>query len=190
MAYIALFFRWSLAVIFAMAGTTKLQSSLLFRGAIDHYGLPSAFVPVVAAVLPWIELLIALALAIGFIPRAAAIGALLLLSAFTLGVTRSLVRGGHFDCGCGLAQNQMISWAVVARNLLLIAAAAVVTVFPTGGLAVWIGWGHSAHRLPAWQLAPIPLVVLLLAAVARSLQLGVLIVPRKPRGLNPRGGKE
>jgi uncharacterized membrane protein YphA (DoxX/SURF4 family) len=83
----------------------------------------------IAAVLPWFELVIGAALVAGLAepwPAAIAIG---LLAIFTAWIAIHLVRGEHPPCACfGSFSAAPLSWWHVARNGALIALGALATI--------------------------------------------------------------
>ncbi|WP_298194064.1 MauE/DoxX family redox-associated membrane protein [Novosphingobium sp.] len=124
-------------LVFLGAGQAKLRHTDLLGGVIANYRLlPTALVAPVAAVLPWLELVVGIGLMIGtwlFAP--VAIG-LLVIFAAAMGI--NIVRGRReIDCGCGRSDlRQPLSWLLVGRNLALAALLALCLVFvPETGLA-------------------------------------------------------
>jgi uncharacterized membrane protein YphA (DoxX/SURF4 family) len=112
-----------LGVIFVAAAVAKLRAPDRFEGVVRNYRLvPDRLVRPVVYGLPLVELGAAAGLlaAPATRPPAAAVLVLLLL-AFAAAMAVNLRRGRHdIDCGCHLGLlKQRISWALVARNLLL-----------------------------------------------------------------------
>ena len=90
----------------------------------------------------------------------AAVAALFLLLAFTLVLVASLVRGRRPECHCfGVFSARAISWRTVARNGILVAAAAAL-VAPGPG-APRLGPVAEAGRLSAAALAGLAAAVVL-----------------------------
>jgi hypothetical protein len=117
-----------LAAVLAMAAFAKLRSLDEFVGVVHNYRvLPEFLVRPVAYVLPPLEAAIALALLLEPTRRGAAIAAAALLAVFSVVMAVNLARGRvEIDCGCfAAALRQRISWALVGRNLALIALAAL-----------------------------------------------------------------
>jgi len=70
--YILLADRWLLAVIFLAAGLAKVKRTEAFAQAVSRYGIaPGPLVAPFAAVLPFVELALGLALAAGALPTVA-----------------------------------------------------------------------------------------------------------------------
>jgi hypothetical protein len=131
---------WSVAVgalaalVFARAGALKLRDWSSLAGVVENYDLLPAFMaPPVAAVLPIVEITLAVALAVSApfaalwpAPWLAAVPAAAagLLLVFALAMAINLARGrSHIDCGCGDARGrQPLSAGLVIRNLAMAAA--------------------------------------------------------------------
>jgi len=101
--------------------------------------VPGATENLVAIVVPWIELLAALALVTGLHARGGAAVAAALLVVFTLAVAIALARGLDFECGCfGTASASRIGVAKLLQNLGMLALA-IVGALPAA---------HTAHAVP------------------------------------------
>jgi uncharacterized membrane protein YphA (DoxX/SURF4 family) len=108
-------------LIFLTAGATKLRHRALLPGVIANYRLlPNRLEEPVAALLPFVELALGLALILGLAPLPVLFVIALLLG-FALAMAINIRRGRtHIDCGCGHpALRQPLSWMLVGRNLLL-----------------------------------------------------------------------
>lgn len=95
-------FRLALGLVFAYAAVEKIIDPAAFAQTIDNYRLFPAFsIGPLAIVLPWLEMITALAVLIGgpWKRPAAFILAILLIS-FMLAVGFNLARGLDFQCGC------------------------------------------------------------------------------------------
>ncbi|MER3452632.1 MAG: hypothetical protein C4321_09630 [Chloroflexota bacterium] len=88
------------------------------------FGAPRLVVPV----LPWIEVGLGAALAAQL--RWAGAVAAAMLVAFTVPVVRHAARHTRVPCACfgALSAGRPVSWATVARNLVLVALAVVATL--------------------------------------------------------------
>lgn len=136
---------WLLAAIFGAAAVAKLRAPDVFAGVVANYRLlPAALVRPAALALPVVELAAALGLLVpASRPAAGAVVAALLL-AFAAAMAINLRRGrDEIDCGCFVSLlRQRISWALVARNLLLAACALVLAAGGggTGRALVALDW--------------------------------------------------
>ena len=121
---LALAVRLGLGAVFVYAAWTKLsQPWALFALSIDGYGiLPEAAVVAVARSLPWVELLLALALLAGRFRRTAATAAAAILLLFFAVMVRSYLKGLQIDCGC-FGVGEALSARTLARDGALVAAA-------------------------------------------------------------------
>lgn len=136
-----------LALVFARSAAHKVAEFSFFSATLGDYRLlPALFIGPAALVLTAAE---AVAIALLIVPDVREIGAtlagsLLLVYAAAMGI--NLWRGRfRIDCGCG-GPGQMISWALVARNLVLTVTAAFVAqhtgpfdAIPAGTLVAFAG---------------------------------------------------
>jgi putative oxidoreductase len=98
---LAILFRLGLGGVFVAASVPKILDPAGFSRNVFHYEiLPASLVNLVAVTLPWIELLVGLALIVGFRVRGAALVAMLSLVIFIAAMSSALARGLNIDCGC------------------------------------------------------------------------------------------
>ncbi len=120
-----------LSATFIQAGVQKIRYRAQLAGVIGNYRLlPAALVPVVAWLLPPLELVTGIAL---LVPSGwSALGAGCLLVLFTAAIVTNLARGRrHIDCGCfQSALRQELGWGLVLRNAVLLAIAAQAALSP------------------------------------------------------------
>ena len=148
-----------LAVVFAVSGAAKALDRRGTREAVGALGVAPALAPAVAVLLPPVELALAVLVLPSPTGRPAAVAAGVLLTAFTLVVLSNLARGRRPACGCfGSLGSSEVSWQTVARNVVLLAAAAgaatgrgEVTVAPVLAGAAVAGLLLGAER---WAAAP------------------------------------
>ncbi|WP_305036245.1 MauE/DoxX family redox-associated membrane protein [Novosphingobium sp. EMRT-2] len=129
-------------LVFVHAGASKLLHRDVLPGVIANYRLlPDALVAPVAAVLPWGELALGLALLAGG-PPFAVVPALVLLGLFAGAMAVNIARGRRsIDCGCGRSQlRQTLGWPLVARNivLMILVALRLPAALPSTGLELAI----------------------------------------------------
>jgi peroxiredoxin/uncharacterized membrane protein YphA (DoxX/SURF4 family) len=150
MASAVLGVRILLAVVFATAGVAKLFDRRGTREALEGFGVPSFALASGAILLPVAEL----ATAVALVPQPSAqwggLAALVLLLGFIAGITNALLRGEAPDCHCfGQLQSEPAGRGTLARNVLLAALAAFVTVEGPGpSVTAWVG-DRSAAELVA-----------------------------------------
>jgi peroxiredoxin len=134
--------RLLLAVVFVLAGVTKLLDPSGSRQALASFGVPARLSPSIGLLLPLAELVVAVAL----IPRPTAwwgaLGAFTLLSLFVIGIAVTLARGEAPDCHCfGQLYSEPVGRSTLARNIALAALA---------GFVLWQGWGDPGTSSVAW----------------------------------------
>ena len=123
----------ALGAIFVVAALPKVIDPPSFAHMIYNYRLmPGAVVNALALVMPWVEILVGLALILGVWPREAAALAGVLLLVFIAAIGFNLVRGHAVDCGCfdvhsaGKSREELLNemrWVLIrdAAMLLLVA---------------------------------------------------------------------
>jgi hypothetical protein len=115
--------RVCVGLVFLLAATQKAQQWRLLSGVIANYRLlPGWMVFPATALLPPLEMLLAISLLSAQFRPWPELAATLLLMLFAAAMAINIRRGRtHIDCGCGrdfLAQK--LDWPLVARNLLLV----------------------------------------------------------------------
>ena len=143
--------RLFLGIVFLSASIPKLFAPREFRRALTNYQLlPVWLVAPVAAWLPRFELLIAAVLLTGVAITITATVAGLALLAFSVAVGVNLARGRSIECGCfGGASPRRITWRLVLRDVVLVAAAFAVAAHPPATWAA-VGW-------PVVTSGPVPM---------------------------------
>lgn len=188
--YVAVACRWFLGLVFLAAGLAKIRQQEKST-AVDRYGiLPHPLVRPVAASLPIVEVVLAIALLAGIFPVLTGAVVALVLCAFSWAIALNLRRGRRFDCGCGLDTDAPISWTMIARNALLVLLAFTVVVAPVA-LAVLPGpsVADPAVEAPFSRLLAMPMLAILLAAFARLLGSGTSRTAIGPSHRGTAGGE-
>jgi methylamine dehydrogenase accessory protein MauD len=160
--------RLVLAVVFAVAGISKLTDREGSRQAMSDFGLPAVLAAPFGLLLPLAELAVAVALVPATTAWWGAVGALVLLLLFVAGIGVNLARGRKPDCHCfGQLHSAPAGWKTLARNGALAVVAAIV---------VWQGsdGGGTGTSALGWLggLSATPLVGLILGLVALALVVG------------------
>ncbi len=148
MSLLLLLARLLLVGVFLVAGFAKLADLKGSREALRNFGLPVALARPFGVLLPLAELAVAGALLAAITAWWGAMGALVLLLLFVIGIGYNLARGHKPDCHCfGQLSSRPIGWSTLVRNLLL----AVVAAFIIG-----FGWSNAGLNLFDWLglLAP------------------------------------
>jgi len=125
--------RWILGLTFIYASFHKIVSPADFAKIVYGYNLfPEISINLIAIVIPFLELVIGLALIIGIYPRSAAIIISGLLLAFIAASAINLIRGHEFNCGCfsagqsGYASSPSLT---IARNIFYLALGVQIFLF-------------------------------------------------------------
>ena len=93
--------RLGLAAVWLLSGIAKALDPDQTYVAVRAYDvLPRAGVELVAGVLPWLEIALAVLLLLGLGTRAVAVASAVLLLVFVTGVAQAWGRGLSIDCGC------------------------------------------------------------------------------------------
>ncbi len=135
--------------IFLVAGLTKVTTPGLFAEAVRAYHLmPVSLSYPFALALPWLEIVAALYVLVGFMTRIASAACLLMLAMFEFALMQSLVTGHtHHSCGCfgsGAVNpvlafleggNVITSWDVI-RDLILVGLTALIFFFGAGPFSI------------------------------------------------------
>ena len=138
----ATFSATALTVVLLVSAWGKLRAPANFKRALGTFRLiPQRAVPALLIAVPLVELCLATLQWVPPLQPAVGIAMAGMFIAFTLLLLRSLLTGEEADCGCfGSAAPEKVSWFSIARNLVLIALAA---------MGVAAGDGASRGTLPA-----------------------------------------
>jgi hypothetical protein len=118
-----------LAVVFGVAGVTRLTDRVGFREAVRSFGVPLALAGGLAIVLPPFELLVAGSLLPAGTALVGALAALAVLVVFAVGIVVALARGRQPECHCsGQLHSATVTWRTLLRDVALIAATVFVVV--------------------------------------------------------------
>ena len=115
--------RITLGLLLAASGTLKAAAPAEdFSVVIESYQvLPEAAAPTAAAFLPWVEVLAGFALTLGFLTRAAAAAAGLMLASFIAAIGSVKFRGFELpNCGCFGEFIHLSSGQALALDLALL----------------------------------------------------------------------
>ena len=114
-------FRLVVGAVFIYAGAVKVVEPLDFAENIANYQLVGQSLSFLTAlVLPWLEVLCGLALALGIRRRAAALLVSLMLGFFILLTLVTIVRGLNVDCGCFGALSRTAGWPLVLEDAVML----------------------------------------------------------------------
>jgi hypothetical protein len=126
----------ALGAIFVVAALPKIADPPSFAHMIYNYRLvPGAAINALALIMPWVELLVGLALILGVWPRESAALAGLLLLVFIGAIAINLARGRAVDCGCfdvhaaGRSREELLTdmrWVLLRDTAMLLLVAQVL----------------------------------------------------------------
>jgi Methylamine utilisation protein MauE len=158
--------RVCVGLFFLASAIGKLANRHRFiEGTVDYQILPEPVARFAASILPWIELLIAVALLVGLALPVAGLAAAALLVSFMGAVGINLKRGRVIPCHCyGIAGTPTIGLGTIIRNALLLALA--LTVF---------GLGVSLSRFDDW-LNPWPAAWTALSSATNAVLVSMLLL--------------
>jgi uncharacterized membrane protein YphA (DoxX/SURF4 family) len=109
------------------------QSSIL---AVDAYDvLPESLVRPVAAIVPWVEIGVAVLLTLGLFVRFAGIATAVLAGVFIAAMGQAKARGLEIDCGCfgGGGAGEGVSWWDIARDVVFVLIPGIYLAFRPHG---------------------------------------------------------
>jgi putative oxidoreductase len=121
--------RLLLGGLFIYAGVGKIWNPSNFSAAIDNYRmLPYALVPIMAAVLPWVEVLCGLLLIFNRWLLGAGLIMIVLNAMFLIAIGAAMVRGLDIDCGCFSAAGSAsrVGAARLLEDVLFLVAAVII----------------------------------------------------------------
>ena len=118
--------RLPLGLVFLLAGISKVADPATFAKAIVNYAiLTESQSLLVAQFLPWLEVVLGLAVIVGFFTQGAVLASGCLSLGFGVFVTSALARGLNVECGCFSGASK-VSWLHLVVDLGLL------------GLAAWV----------------------------------------------------
>lgn len=171
----SLFARGVLALVFMIAGVTKLLDVGGTRRMMVDFGLPMRFSPLLAVAIPATEVVLAIALWVPATARVGSGGASLLILLFTAAIAANLLRGHAPTCRCfGQLQSKPAGWGTVTRNGVL-AVLALFTLLVSNGTFDYrsLDWSLSWEATVAISLA-VGATALLLAGIATAAFLSLM----------------
>jgi peroxiredoxin len=131
-----------LALVLAVAGSTKLADYKGSRQAIVDFGVPTGLAAPLGLLLPLAELAVAVTLLPASTAWWGSLGALGLLSMFIVGISVNLARGRKPYCHCfGQLHSAPVGWKTLVRNGVLAAVA---------GFVLWQGYDAAGPSALSW----------------------------------------
>ena len=167
-----LLLRLIMCLVFGLAGITKLVDTPGTRQTLRYFfGVPTGLVAPFGLLLPLIELVTAVLLAIGDLAWWGALAAFVLLSVFTVAIVTNIVRGRRPNCRCfGAWSAKPISGKTVVRNVVLALIALLFILVPRDDIPQLRDLSMSVEGVVAWWLAAglIVIMFLLLAVLVEG----------------------
>ena len=133
----------ALAMLLLVGAWQKLRDLAAFGAALEGYELlPASLLGPLVLAVPLCEAAAGLALVIGRSHEFGALLAIALLTVVTTAVIINLLRGrSDVGCGCGgIEDEQTLSWALVARNGVLLCLLAVTRATPALRELLWLDY--------------------------------------------------
>ena len=125
--------RLFLGATFVYASYNKILSPADFARIIYGYDLfPAALINLIAIIVPFIELVVGVALIVGLYPRSAVLIVILMLLAFITVLSINIIRGHEFDCGCfslKSSDTKNLAEKVLMRDFIFLALGLYVYLF-------------------------------------------------------------
>ncbi len=163
-AILLLAVRLTLALVFGLAGISKLLDRRQFRITLAEFGTPAPLLDPASVLVPWLELAGAAAVISSATSRWGAAGVALLLLGFSAAVSINLSRGRKPNCRCfGQIHSGPIGWTTLARNGVLAVLAGIVAWQGPTHAGVWdifLGLCNSRYAVPSLALGFAALVLL------------------------------
>lgn len=158
-----------LALVFLASALPKLRRPKSFVLVVLEYRvLPPALGRLYARLLPPLELLVALLLAVGTMARMAAILSVILLASFMVAIAINLARGRDLDCGCFGQLSRRIGPGLLIQDATLLIASA--------GLALLAGNWTALAPWSIFRLSSATGSIVTPAAVCVVLALGLVLL--------------
>jgi putative oxidoreductase len=121
--------RWFLAVVFIFAGVGKILDPTLFAEDIDNYRLlPYVLVTIMAAIMPWLEVLCGFLLIVGKWIKGAALLLFAMNLVFIGALSSALVRGLDINCGCFALTNEVtkVGFSRLVEDTVFLIVSAII----------------------------------------------------------------
>jgi uncharacterized membrane protein YphA (DoxX/SURF4 family) len=120
----------AIGVVFLFAALPKIGDMQSFALQIHNYRMiPVALENLMAITLPWIELVIALALLLGIYPRSGAMLSAGLMVVFLVAIGQAVARGLDIDCGCfGTTRAAEVGFTKLAEDVGLLVLALIASL--------------------------------------------------------------
>ncbi len=126
--------------VFVVASLGKIIDPEGFAKDVYSYViLPSAIVPLFAAIIPWIEFMSGLLIMLDAWPKSNAFIINALLVVFIMAIVIDIYRGIEISCGCFdfLFPEEKIGWSTIARDFVLLIMGLIIMLFDHNKLKIY-----------------------------------------------------
>jgi uncharacterized membrane protein YphA (DoxX/SURF4 family) len=120
--YLLLILRLVLGGLFIFSAVTKIIDAEYFAKSLYNYRLlPEASLNFVALIIPWIELMVGVLLALGIFVRESALLGTVMMVVFIAAISMALARGLDIECGCfGTKDGGRVGILKIIEDVLLL----------------------------------------------------------------------
>ncbi len=129
--WIVILCRAILAAVFIVAAIGKIQRPEEFASAVVAFRiLPMPLVNIAAITMPWIELLVGVAILFPAFVQSSALIMVAMNTAFITAALLAIARGLDIECGCFSLSHahETVGWRLVVRDVVFLAMCAIVYV--------------------------------------------------------------
>ena len=135
--YLHLTIRFLIGALFLYAAVPDILDTMGFASSIYNYQLfPSSIIGISAAFVPWLEVLVGLALVSGIKIRGASLLISLLVVVFISLAAISAIRGLDIDCGCFSGVERKANWLAIFEDLVLLGCALFIFFFDSARISL------------------------------------------------------
>ena len=136
--YLILGIRLVLGFVFIYAAIDKIAHPADFAQNIYNYRmLPYWTINLMALVMPWLELLCGVLIAVGWLLRGSAFMIGFMLLVFIIAISAALIRGLDISCGCfSVEGGHEVAVDLLIRDILMFIGAAIVLFFGSSALSL------------------------------------------------------
>jgi uncharacterized membrane protein YphA (DoxX/SURF4 family) len=144
--------RLFLGGMFVYAAWDKVLHPQQFAISVRAYQIvPISLSNLFALAMSWSELVAGCLLIVGLFTRKAAAAIFIMLAMFTVAIAAVVLRGMVVDCGCFGSDGSSTGPLLLARNVLLMAAALLVMRFNDGFLGIDAAVVRPRRRAEDWR---------------------------------------
>lgn len=129
--------RLIVGIVFLYAAVGKIADPHTFSKEIANYNLMiDSGVNLIALILPWMELVLAVFLIAGIRQRTSAILSAVLMLVFIVAVAGAMIQGLDINCGCFAESSAKVGWRKLFENFGLLLCSVYIAFFPVEKLSL------------------------------------------------------